>query len=83
MAEHTHIRLQAKGPQVTAEELSRVQDATDRMLDSLVEPALRLVAAAPSAIDAEGRPGDCFYTTAHLYLCVANNTWRRVALSTF
>jgi hypothetical protein len=37
----------------------------------------------PAAVGSNGTPGQVAATTGFLYLCVANNTWRRVALSTF
>jgi hypothetical protein len=37
----------------------------------------------PAAVGSNGTAGQVAANATHLYLCVANNTWRRVALSTF
>lgn len=37
----------------------------------------------PAAIGSAGNPGDMAYDTDYLYICVATDTWRRVALSTW
>lgn len=39
--------------------------------------------SAPASATAPGKMGDYSITTDYLYVCVADNTWKRVALSTF
>ena len=43
----------------------------------------REVDAAPAAANSAGTVGDYFVTTDYIYICVATNTWKRAALSTF
>ena len=38
---------------------------------------------APAATGAPGVKGQIAYTSTHLYICVSNNTWKRVAVSTW
>ena len=38
---------------------------------------------APASASATGTAGDIRFTTDHIYLCVAANTWKRVAIATF
>ena len=37
----------------------------------------------PSSSSASGTKGEIAYDTSYIYVCVATNTWKRVALSTF
>lgn len=37
----------------------------------------------PASASATGTAGDIRFTTDHIYLCVAANTWKRVAIATF
>lgn len=39
--------------------------------------------SAPSSSSSTGLKGQFYMDANYLYLCIANNTWRRVALSTF
>lgn len=39
--------------------------------------------AAPAAANAAGIPGAIAYDADYLYVCVATNTWKRVAISTW
>jgi len=41
------------------------------------------VGSAPASSSAWGQPGTVVVTTDHLYVCTANNEWKRVALSTW
>ena len=45
-----------------------------------VAPAIVGEPASPTAI---GTAGSIAYTTTHLYICVATNTWVRASLSTW
>ncbi len=38
---------------------------------------------APASADAKGAKGDYFVSSDYIYICVAANTWKRAALSTF
>jgi len=38
---------------------------------------------APASASATGTVGDIRFTANHIYLCVASNTWKRVAIATF
>jgi hypothetical protein len=39
--------------------------------------------AVPATSSSAGIPGQFSYNASFLYLCVASNSWRRIALSTF
>ena len=39
------------------------------------------VDSAPASESSNGKPGDFYIGTEYLYICVANNTWRKTALS--
>lgn len=39
--------------------------------------------APPSSSKAPGQPGDLAYDHKFLYVCLGNNQWKRLALSTF
>lgn len=41
------------------------------------------LASVPASTTSVGSRGDVAYNATHLYICVAKDTWRRVALSTF
>ena len=43
----------------------------------------REVEEAPASADAKGAKGDYFVSSDYIYICVAANTWKRAALSTF
>ena len=44
---------------------------------------LNALNAAPASATATGTPGQIRIDASHIYVCVANNTWKRAALSTF
>lgn len=50
---------------------------------ALIANGMTAVATRPASATANGNVGDFFMNTTHLYICVAPNTWRRVAISTF
>lgn len=50
---------------------------------ALIANGMTAVATQPASATAKGNVGDFFMNTTHLYICVAANTWRRVAISTF
>ncbi len=41
----------------------------------------RITTAVPASNTANGTAGQLAYTNSHLYVCVANNTWGRVAIT--
>jgi hypothetical protein len=44
---------------------------------------ITLEGAAPASSSSSGTAGDIRYDSNYLYVCVATNTWKRSALSTF
>ncbi len=52
---------------------------TVKITSSLTVP----VATAPSAADAIGQVGEIRFGSGYIYVCVAANTWKRVAISTW
>lgn len=47
------------------------------------QPPQSAASSAPGSATASGVPGALAYTTDHLYVCVAPDTWKRATLSTF
>lgn len=41
------------------------------------------VTAVPTTPTSDGAPGQIAFNLTHLYVCVAEDTWRRVAISTW
>lgn len=41
------------------------------------------VSSAPGSAGATGTQGDIAYDSSYVYICVANNTWKRAALTTW
>ena len=39
--------------------------------------------SAPSSASDTGTPGDIRYDSGYVYICIANNTWKRAALATW
>lgn len=65
-------------------------DAGDSMNSDMFEEvedagahSLRFLDASPASSSAEGEKYDAYLGADYLYLCVSDNTWKRVALSTF
>ena len=52
---------------------------------SITSASLNIVAlnAAPASASATGTIGEIKFTADHIYVCVATNTWKRVAIATF
>lgn len=44
------------------------------------QPAFRQV-SKPASATAPGEPGDIFYTSSFIYLCVNTSTWRKIAIA--
>ncbi len=45
------------------------------------QPAFRQV-SKPASATASGEPGDIYYTSSFIYLCVNTSTWRKIAIAT-
>lgn len=43
----------------------------------------RLGNNAPAAANSSGTAGSIAYDSSYVYICIANNTWKRAALSTW
>ncbi len=71
------------------ERLKSLEQKKDVVCDNLIVNrragivGWREVDAAPASATAEGTQGDYFIATDYIYICVAANTWKRAALSTF
>ena len=46
-------------------------------------PAIDVVTAAPTNAGQAGTPGEIRVDSGYIYFCVAANTWRRTAITTF
>ena len=62
--------------------LSGTYSAAESPLVFIKSQDLRLV-SVPATSTSAGTPGDVALSTTYLYVAVATNTWRRVALTTF
>jgi hypothetical protein len=49
----------------------------------VINGPLRMAGTAPATSGSSGSVGDMRFNSSYLYVCVAANSWRRVALSTF
>jgi hypothetical protein len=49
----------------------------------LSDADLALSTAFPATASDPGTPGQTAYSATHFYVCVATDTWKRVALSSF
>ena len=71
------------------ERLKSLEQKKDVVCDNLIVNrkagivGWREVDAAPASANAAGAPGDYFVAAEYIYICVADNTWKRAALSTF
>jgi hypothetical protein len=59
---------------VAASEISAIQSQLGQSFTNV---------AVPSASSSAGTPGQIAYDSSHLYVCVANNTWLRVSISSW
>lgn len=44
---------------------------------------LEINSAVPAAYNSKGTPGTITFSATHIYCCVAKDTWKRVAISSF
>jgi len=42
-----------------------------------------ILSAAPASASAPGEPGQIAFDSDYIYVCVAANTWKRVAIATW
>lgn len=70
------------GAQYNPIDLLQAQERTQDALTSLDGLYLRWV-TAPAKSSSPGAVGSVAYDSGFLYVCVAANTWKRVALGTF
>ncbi len=57
-------------------------DATKNFLFSAVRTYI-ITSSVPASAAATGIAGQLAYDATHLYICVATDTWKRVAISTW
>ena len=81
--EDYHIRLPSTAPSVN-QQLSVVQQVggTD-ILDWVDSGSKVTLGTAPASATATGEQGDVVWTTDYIYVCIAANTWKRVAIATW
>ena len=62
-----------------------VTNAQDYQLDLIDALTTALIASssAPASASATGTPGQIAYESGQLYVCVATDTWQRVAIATW
>lgn len=58
-------------------------NATKNLSDFAMKGEVDIAATPPASASADGTKGDMVVTTDYIYICVADNTWKRVALSTW
>lgn len=76
--------LQQPAPSgVTPRDLVVVQENFNRALQQMQTGALVQAKNPPASSTSPGDAGQFVLTSSWLYLCVAKNTWRRVALAVF
>ena len=57
-------------------------DATKNFLFSALRTYI-ITSSVPATAAAAGIAGQLAYSSTHIYMCVATNTWKRVAISTW
>lgn len=62
--------------------VSNIQEYHLDLIDALTT-ALIASSAAPASAGATGTPGQMAYESGFLYVCVAADTWERVAIATW
>lgn len=73
---------QAGGTLPTKGSVSNRQEYTLDLIDSLTT-ALIASSAKPSTASSTGTPGQLAYDASYIYICIATNTWERVAIATW
>lgn len=58
------------------------QEYTLDLIDALTT-ALVVSSTAPATAAAAGTPGQLAYDASYIYICIATNTWERVAIATW
>ncbi len=58
-------------------------EATKPLEDFAMKGEVGIAAEAPASAAAEGTEGQVVVTAGYIYVCVADNTWKRAALSTW
>ena len=60
-------------------------NGTTTIAGSVTSESLNVTAlnAVPASATAAGTLGSIRFTAGHIYVCVATNTWKRVAIATF
>lgn len=56
--------------------------AADKIISGVFSPA-RIMSPVPSSASASGTAGQTAYASGFFYVCVATNTWQRVAIATW
>jgi hypothetical protein len=62
---------------------NQIIQALNQLQSSLGALQKPVVVAPPATSSSTGTPGQIAMDISYLYCCVADNTWKRVALSTF
>ena len=58
-------------------------NATKDLDDFAMKGEVEIAASPPASASAPGTKGQTVITTDYIYVCVATDTWKRVALSTW
>jgi len=53
------------------------------LLTQAIKSGYRITSDVPATAGANGLAGTIAWDTSYLYVCVATNTWKRVAISTW
>jgi len=67
-------------------QLSILRDTMENIyddLESLLKGNFRLVNKTPPSVSAAGEAGEICYDSSYIYICVADSSWKRVAIGTW
>lgn len=84
MATERTFDLDLKLPQTPPTENKELYEQLEYLYKAVKILATAYPAAeTPATASSPGNPGQIVYDTSYLYICIATNTWRRIAHATW
>jgi hypothetical protein len=88
IADYISRGVQSLTPNLGLTMVNQNEAANDPVIDALnanaaILDSAAIIVAAPATATSTGKPNQIAYDAAHIYVCVAVNTWVRATLATF